>query len=117
MRDLTAKLLRYFFTGGLELAAIVDTRGFALLIMAKIAIAPAAATSFCVAAFVNFELTSRFVFKRDATGRGFALFLLAVLIGLIVNVGITLAGIAFLGCRHLPLRLLGSGPLSCSTSL
>lgn len=107
MRGLIAKLFRYAFTGGL--AAIVDAGGFALLVMAKFAVAPAAVTSFCVAAVVNYRLTSRLVFRQDATGRGFALFLLAALVGLLVNVSVTLATIAALGLPPLAAKIVGIG--------
>jgi putative flippase GtrA len=107
MRDLIAKLVRYVFTGGL--AAIVDAGGFALLVMAKFAVAPAAATSFCVAAVVNYRLTSRMAFRHSATGRGFALFLLAALIGLLVNVSVTLSAIAVLGLPPLAAKIAGIG--------
>ena len=56
MRDVIGKFLRYAVTGGS--AAIVDAGGFALLVQTGMALAPAAVTSFCVAAVVNFWLTA-----------------------------------------------------------
>jgi len=107
MRDLSTKFKRYFVTAGL--AAIVDAGGFALLILAKMDPAPAAATSFCVGTVVNFQLTSRLVFHKSPTGRRYALFLFAALIGLIVNVGATLAGMAFLGLPPVVSKIAGIG--------
>lgn len=92
-----AKLFRYVGTGGL--AAVVDIGGFALLTRAGVAVPVAAATSFCVAAVVNYLLSSRLAFGRDASWRGFALFFAVALIGLCINVGVTVAGTDIV---HLP---------------
>jgi putative flippase GtrA len=89
VRDLLSKFAGYLFSGGL--AAIVDVGGFALLIQAEMPLLPAAAVSFILAAIVNFQVSSRFVFKRQATGRRFAVFLLAALLGLAINVYITVS--------------------------
>ena len=45
-----------------------------LLLKAGLAVAAAGTLSFCIAALVNYGLSSRFVFARSATAQGFALF-------------------------------------------
>jgi putative flippase GtrA len=107
MVELISKLLRYIVTGGI--AAVVDLGCFDLLIKGGLSIAPASVVSFCAAALVNYRLTSQFVFSHDATIHGFALFLLAALTGLSVNVGVTLAGVSFFGLPPLIAKLVGIG--------
>jgi putative flippase GtrA len=107
MRDLISKLSRYAVTGGI--AAVVDLGGFDLLMKADFNIAPASVVSFCAAALVNYRLTSHYVFGRDATIQGLALFLLAALTGLTVNVGATLAGVSLVGLPPLVAKLVGIG--------
>lgn len=106
-RDLFSKFLRYFVTGGI--AAIVDAGGFALLNQIGSATVPSAITSFIVAAYVNFRLTSRFVFAQRASGRRFSLFLLAAVLGLMINVGITVGAVTLFGWRPLVAKVLGIG--------
>lgn len=107
IRDLTFKFLRNILTGGA--AAIVDAGGFFLLTKAKLPIAPAGILSFCVAAVVNFRLTGHFVFSRTATARGFLRFFFAALIGLTVNVGVMLAGVALFDLWPLAAKIVGIG--------
>ena len=107
MRDLVSKFLRYGVTGGI--AAIVDAGGFALLVNAKLSILAAGCLSFCIAALVNYRLTSRFVFNREATLRGLAAFTAAALVGLMVNVGVTLLGVFTMGLPPLAAKLVGIG--------
>ena len=107
MRDLVSKLLRYGVTGGI--AAVVDAGGFALLVNAKLSILAAGCLSFCIAALVNYSLTSRFVFNREATLRGLAAFTAAALVGLMVNVGITLLGVFTMGLPPLAAKVMGIG--------
>lgn len=107
MRDFVGKLLRYGVTGGI--AAVVDAGGFVLLVNAKLSIVVASCLSFCVAALVNYNLTSRFVFDREATVRGFAPFMAAALIGLTVNIGVTLMGVFAVGLPPLAAKLMGIG--------
>jgi putative flippase GtrA len=101
------KLLRYFFTAGA--AAIVDVGGFAALCLTPIPITVSAVTSFCLATVVNYLLTSRYVFYRVATLRGFGLFFLAALGGLAVNVSVTLAGSLWLGIAPVLAKIAGVG--------
>lgn len=107
MRDMLSKLLPYAMTGGI--AAVVDAGGFALLVNAGIGIAVAGVSSFCAAAIVNYFLTSKFVFGRERSARGFALFLSAALIGLAVNISLTLFGFYVLGLPPIIAKLIGIG--------
>ncbi len=107
MPDLLWKLLQYGVTGGI--AAVVDAGGFVLLVNAKLNIVVASCLSFCIAALVNYSLTSRFVFNREATVRGLAAFTAAALVGLMVNLGVTLLGIFTVGMPPLAAKLAGIG--------
>jgi putative flippase GtrA len=107
MASVQSKLLRYFFTAGA--AAIVDVGGFASLCLIHVPIAAAAVLSFCLAAVVNFLLSSRYVFKRAATLRGFGLFFVAAVGGLLVNVSVTLLGSLYLGIRPVLAKVVGVG--------
>jgi len=107
MGEFVSKLLRYVITGGI--AATVDAVSFTLLIMGNLSIASASVVSFCAAALINYRLTSRFVFSRNVTIFGFALFLFAALIGLTINVGVTLVGVSFYGLPPLVAKLAGTG--------
>ncbi|HLG46684.1 MAG TPA: GtrA family protein [Reyranella sp.] len=107
MRSTLSKLLRYGVTGGI--AAIVDAGGFALLLAAGLAVAAAGTLSFCIAALVNYGLSSRFVFARSATPQGFVLFFVAALIGLSVNLGVTLAGVYLAGLVPIVAKIVGIG--------
>jgi len=105
MRGFILRLLQYAVTGGI--AAVVDAGGFVLLVNAKLGIVVAACLSFCVAALVNYNLTSQFVFNREATLRGFGPFLAAALIGLMVNIGVTSMGVFVVGLPPLAAKLMG----------
>lgn len=89
MLNFSVKLIRYMFTGGF--GAIIDAGSFAVLHEIGIDTFSAAVCSFSLGAIINFLLTSRFVFREDATVRKFIFFILAALIGLIVNVYTTLS--------------------------
>jgi putative flippase GtrA len=101
------KLLRYFLTAGV--AAIVDVGGFALLTRTALPVAVSAVASFGVATIVNYILTSHFVFKNRPTIRGYGLFFLAAVGGLIVNVSVTLIGTLYLGVQPVLAKLVGVG--------
>ena len=105
MRDFVWRLLQYAVTGGI--AAVVDAGGFVLLVNAKLSIVVASCLSFCIAAIVNYNLTSQFVFNREATLRGFASFVAAALIGLTVNIGVTFVGVFMVGLPPLAAKLVG----------
>jgi putative flippase GtrA len=85
-------LFRYILTGGS--AAVVDVSVFAALHRAGVPIAVAATCSFCVAAMVNYTLTSIFVFRKPLSPRGFVMFFGVALLGMSINVGVTVAGSA-----------------------
>jgi putative flippase GtrA len=107
MRAVLTKLVRYGVTGGI--AAIVDAGGFALLLGTGLALWLAGTLSFCIAALVNYGLSSRFVFARGATAQGFALFFVAALIGLSVNLGVTLLGVYLAGLVPIAAKIVGIG--------
>jgi putative flippase GtrA len=107
MREVLIKFGRYFLTAGA--AAIVDAGGFAVLYRVGIATLPAAAASFALAAIVNFVLTARFVFGKKATTRGFSVFLAAALLGLMVNVGVTVVAAEFFGVPPVIAKIVGIG--------
>ena len=101
------KLIRYFFTAGA--AAIVDVGGFALLVKTPLPIAVSAVMSFCVSTVVNYLLTSRYVFHNKPSVRGYGLFFIAAVGGLIVNVSVTLVGSLYLGMTPVLAKLAGVG--------
>jgi putative flippase GtrA len=78
-----------------------------LLVNVKLSIVVAGCLSFCIAALVNYSLTSRFVFDREMTLRGFASFMAAALIGLTVNIGVTSMGVFTAGLPRLAAKLMG----------
>ena len=106
MRRVMDRFLRYLATGGA--AAIVDVGLFTGLHAARLLPTPAAAgLSFLAAAAVNFRLSARFVFGHAPTSRAFVRFLLAALVGLAVNVAVTVAGERLLGLPPVASKLLG----------
>jgi putative flippase GtrA len=54
-------------------------------------------------------LTSRFVFYRVATTRGFGVFFMAAVGGLMVNVSVTLVGSFYLGIAPVLAKIVGVG--------
>jgi putative flippase GtrA len=104
MRNFVRRLLQYAVTGGA--AAVIDAGGFVLLVNAKLNIVAAACLSFCIAALVNYTLTSQFVFNREATLRGFAPFMAGALIGLSANVGVTFTAMSMLGLPPFAAKLI-----------
>ncbi len=101
------KLFRYFLTAGT--AAVVDVGGFALLCLTPLPIAVAAVMSFCAAAVVNYLLSSRLAFNAVPSLRGFGVFLLAAVGGLLVNVTVTLLGTAYLSLAPVFAKIIGVG--------
>jgi len=101
------KLFRYFLTAGA--AAIVDVGGFAILCFTPIPIAVSAVTSFCLATVVNYVLSSRFAFNQSPTVRGFGVFFVAAVGGLMVNVSVTLVGSLYLGIAPVLAKIIGVG--------
>jgi len=107
MNPVHIKLFRYFLTAGT--ASIVDVGGFALLCLIPLPIAAAAVTSFLVAAVVNYLLSSRLAFDAVPSLRGFGVFLLAALGGLLVNVSMTLIGTTYLSLMPVVAKIIGVG--------
>jgi len=101
------KLVRYFFTAGT--AAVVDVGGFAMLRLALVPIAISAVTSFCVATVVNYILSSRYAFNKAPSLRGYGLFFIAAVGGLIVNVAVTLIGSFYVGMAPVVAKIAGVG--------
>jgi putative flippase GtrA len=93
MLETSTKPARYLVTGGA--AAIVDIGGFGVLCFAQVPVVLAATCSFCMAAIVNFHLSSRWVFRAAATRQGFVLFLLGACLGLLANVSMTSIGVLY----------------------
>jgi putative flippase GtrA len=104
---LHTKLFRYFLTAGT--ASVVDIGGFALLCLAPLPIAVSATTSFCVAAVVNYLLSSRLAFNATPSLQGFGVFLLGAVFGLLVNVSVTLFGTGYLELAPVLAKILGVG--------
>jgi putative flippase GtrA len=100
-------LARYFLTAGV--ASVVDLGLFAVLAGASVPVPAAAALSFCVAAVVNYLLSSRFAFRCAPSVRGFGLFFFAALGGLAVNVGVTSLGHSLLGLLPVLAKIAGIG--------
>jgi putative flippase GtrA len=83
-----AKFARYVITGGT--ASVVDLLSFRLLLSIALPIWFAAIASWTIAAVVNYNLASRFVFRRSTSRKGGLQFLLGAVIGLCINAGVTL---------------------------
>lgn len=107
MTGVRNKLVGYFFTAGT--AAIVDVGGFAVLSFLGVPIAVAAVTSFCLATVVNYLLTSRWVFHRPISLRGFGVFFAAAVGGLLVNVSVTMVANLYLGIAPVLAKICGVG--------
>ncbi len=75
---------------------MVDLSIFTGEIALHLPIRVAASLSFCVAAAVNYLLTSTFVFRTTRTLRGFGLFFVVALLGMSINVGVTVFGAPFI---------------------
>lgn len=106
MLDVLRKFLRYFLTGGV--AAIVDIGAFKLL-LPLLSLPVAAVVSFCIAAVVNFSLTSWFVFASRPTLRRFFLFFAFASLGLVINAGVTILCAGWLGAPALLAKITGVG--------
>ncbi len=78
---------RYVLTGGA--AALVDIGLFMAFRASDIMVVPAALLSFLMATVVNYRLTARHVFATSSSMRGYAKFLAAAGVGLVVNVSLT----------------------------
>ena len=81
-------VFRYAIAGGS--AAIVELAGFALLLAFSVSIELAAVLSFFVALIVNYTLSSLIVFKRTIDLVRFAKFAAGALVGMAINISITI---------------------------
>lgn len=102
----TGRLLRYVATGGT--AALVDLGGFALLLGWQVPLAAAGTASFVAALLVNYWLTSRYVFKVLPSLRRLPVFALGAVLGLTVNMGVTI-GVSALGVAAVLAKTSGIG--------
>ena len=112
---LLRKFAGYVLTGGA--AAVVDIGGFSLLIQAGVDTPLAAAISFVIAAVCNFQLSTRFVFHHKPSHAGFVRFLLAALIGLAINVGVTVGTQHLFGLPAVLAKVCGVGVAFCANFL
>lgn len=87
-RPIAGKAARYLLTGGT--AAVVDLGGFAALHRTGLPVPVAATLSFLVASVVNYWLSSRHVFGAARSLPGYLRFLAAAVLGLALNVGLTI---------------------------
>jgi len=107
LRSFLAKLFGYGLTGGI--AAGVDVGVFAALIHGNETIVVAGTTSFCFAAIVNYFLSSRFVFRTKMSPAGFVRFFCGALVGLVVNVGLTIGTRLLFGVPPVLGKVIGIG--------
>jgi len=98
---------RYTVTGGI--AALVDLGVFAVLCRAMVPVGPAAVASFLAAAGVNYTLTSTFVFANALSRRGFYRFFLFAVVGLVINVCVTVSVATVFAINPLFAKLSGIG--------
>ena len=98
------RVLRYAAAGGT--AALVDLAGFALLLSWSVPLALAGTASFAAALLVNFSLSSRYVFHVSLSLQRLPVFALGALLGLTLNMGVTVA-ISALGVTPLLAKAAG----------
>ena len=98
---------RYFITGGIS--AIVDLLGFVALKHHGVSLPASAILSFGVAALVNYQLTSLFVFQTKLSIKRFKIFFCFALIGLAINAGVTVLLVKYLNLLPTLSKLLGIG--------
>ena len=101
------QLSRYVLTGGS--AAVIDLGGFTMLIALRFPVAAAATCSFTLAALTNYVLTSRFVYGRALSIRRLVGFTAFALMGMMVNVGVTVAVAVLTGAPAVASKLVGIG--------
>jgi len=102
-----SKFVRYIGTGGA--AAIFDVSGFHVLLNAGLPIAIAASLSWLIAAFVNYHLTSRFVFDQAASRGRLLQFLVGAAAGLSINVSVTLICATMISITPMLSKVIGIG--------
>jgi putative flippase GtrA len=87
-RKTAVRLFRYILTGGS--AAVIDVSLCTWLVALGQPLLLASCMSFCVAAVVNYALASFFVFGHPLSLRQLGLFVAVALLGMGINVGVTL---------------------------
>jgi putative flippase GtrA len=102
-----SKFSGYIVTGGI--AAVVDLGGFRLLIASGFPLIASAILSWLTAAVVNYNLTSRFVFKHAPNRQRGLVFLLAAAVGLSVNAGMTTLCAQYFGAVPVLAKFIGIG--------
>jgi putative flippase GtrA len=102
-----SKFSGYIVTGGI--AAVVDLGGFRLLIASGFPLIASAILSWLIAAVVNYNLTSRFVFKHAPNRQHGLVFLLAAAVGLSVNAGMTTLSAEYFGADPVLAKFIGIG--------
>ncbi|SCB58106.1 Putative flippase GtrA (transmembrane translocase of bactoprenol-linked glucose) [Rhizobium aethiopicum] len=102
-----SKAIRYVFTGGL--AAFVDLTVFRGLLALDVPLAVSATSSWLVAAAVNYSVTSRYVFNQAISRKRASLFLIGALLGLSINVCVTLILAQQVGLSPLWAKFFGIG--------
>ncbi len=95
IRQTAARFARFLVTGGI--AAIVDISVFSLLYGQGMPGLWAAAGSFLAAATVSYVLASIVIYSRRPGLQMLARFLAAYLLGLGINVSVTMLGLGWLG--------------------
>jgi putative flippase GtrA len=106
-RGMISKFSGYIVTGGI--AAVVDLGGFRLLIASDFPLIASAILSWLIAAVVNYNLTSRFVFKQAPNRQRGLVFLLAAAVGLSVNAGMTTLCAEYFGAVPVLAKFIGIG--------
>lgn len=87
----------------------MDVGGFAILTTIGVGVAASAMFSFVCAAAVNYVLTSQIVFKRSLNANSFVKFFGAAIIGLAVNVGVTVSLVSHLAGPVVLAKVIGVG--------
>ncbi|MBX4863953.1 GtrA family protein [Rhizobium leguminosarum bv. viciae] len=102
-----SKAIRYVFTGGL--AAFVDLTVFRGLLAFGVPLGLSATSSWLIAAAINYSVTSRYVFNQAISRKRASLFLIGALLGLSINVFVTLILVQQVGLSPLWAKLFGIG--------
>lgn len=107
MYQIFSTFIRYFITGGV--AAILDLLGFAVLSHYGISVPISAVSSFTIAALVNYQLTSVFVFQKKPSIKRFYIFFCFASIGLAINASVTVLSVKYFNVDPLISKILGIG--------
>ncbi|MBB2708934.1 GtrA family protein (plasmid) [Rhizobium sophoriradicis] len=102
-----SKTVRYVFTGGL--AAFVDLTVLRGLLALGVPLGTSATSSWLIAAAANYSVTSRYVFNQAISRKRASLFLIGALIGLSINISVTLILVQQIGLPPLWAKLSGIG--------